>query len=240
MLGAANGRSEPILQFFRSAANVRALLKGEPMFRIRKNREFERALRKSLPEGFELPDEIWHLIEWLEDKKQNFRYRNTNSLFMPTMPVESMDQLWSHLAFVIEPDLVRHWFGKSGLEEFLVPFVKCGADGSHFAVWKNGEYFEFVFLGSEGEAFKITSRVQEFIVLITMGYFSIEDRNSLASTPADNYAEFFDSEWPDPVEIKRHIQSKYGVSYPETGSGVMAIDEDDPFQKWVEHTLSGL
>lgn len=97
-----------------------------------------------------------------------------------------------------------------------------------------------MFLGSEGEAFKIASSVQEFIVHITMGYFSIEDRNSLASTPADKYAEFFNSEWPDPVEIKRHIQSKYGVTYPEIGNDVMAIDEDYPFQKWVEHKLSGL
>lgn len=208
------------------------------MFGMRKSRKFERTLRKSLPEGFTLPVEIWNLIQWLEDRKQNFQYRKTNARFMPTMPVESIDHIWSHLAFVIEPDLVRHWFGKNGLEEFLVPLVKCGADGSHFAVWKNGENSEFVFLGSEGEAFRVTNNVQEFIALITMGYFSLEDRHSLTSTPSDNYAEYFDGKWPDPVDVKQHIQSILGVTYPATGESLIASDEDDPFVKFVELTLT--
>jgi hypothetical protein len=200
--------------------------------------KFEQALRKSLPEGFVLPEEIWNLIQWLEGRKQGFQYRKTNALFMPTMPAESIDHIWSHLAFVIQPELVRHWFGKNGLEEFLVPLVKCGADGSHFAIWKNGEDATFVFLGSEGEAFKVTSNVHEFIVLITMGYFSLEDRHALASTPSDNYAECLDGKWPDPVDVKQHIQSTLGVTYPATGESLIAIDEDDPFVEWVEYTLT--
>ena len=53
---------------------------------------------------------------------------------MPTTQVENFNSFWSHLAFVIEPDLVKQWFGKDGLEAVLVPIDKCGADGSHFAV----------------------------------------------------------------------------------------------------------
>lgn len=208
------------------------------MFGMRKKRRFEEALRKSLPEGFALPDEIWDLIEWLEGKQQDFQYRNSSTLFMPTMPVASVDHVWSHLAFVIETELVRYWFGKQGLEECLVPLVKCGGDGSHFAVWRNGDHSEFVFLGSEGEAFKVTSRVQDFIVLITMGYFNLEGRYSLTSTPSENYPEIFDSKWPDPVEVKQHIQSTFGATYPATGESLIADEKNDPFVKFVEDTLS--
>lgn len=200
--------------------------------------EFEEALRKSLPKGFQLPDGIWNFIRWLEVRKQCFRYRKTGALFMPTMPVESIDHVWSHLAFVIEPELVRHWFGKSGLEEFLVPFVKCGGDGSYFAAWKHGDDTTFVFLGSEGEVFKITDNVTEFIVLITMGYFSLEDRNALSSTPFDNYSECCDGNWPDPVEVKQHIQSVFGIKYPDNGESLVATVENDPFVQWVEYTLT--
>lgn len=84
---------------------------------------------------------------------------------MPTMPVESIDHIWSPLVFVIEPELVRNWFGKSGLEEFLVPLVKFGADGKHFAVWRNAEDVTFVFSGSEGQAFDTTNSAPVFIVL---------------------------------------------------------------------------
>ncbi|MEM6388692.1 MAG: hypothetical protein AAF825_02520 [Pseudomonadota bacterium] len=210
------------------------------MFGTQKNREFEKTLRKALPNGFELPEELWRFIQWLEAKKQTFRYRRTNRLFLPTMPVESIDHTWSHIAFVIEPDLVRHWFGRDGLEELLVPLVRCGGDGSHFAVWKNGENTEFVFLGSEGEAFTVTGGVQEFIVLITMGYVSLEDRRSLMSTPSENYAEVFDDEWPDPVEVKRHIQSAFGIIYPVTGENYVTPVEDDPFVKFVAATIANV
>lgn len=200
-------------------------------------RKFEKALRESLPNGFELPSEIWALIQWLEDNGQCFQYLESNALFVPTMPVESIDHVWSDLAFVIEPDLVRHWFGKDGLEAFLVPLVKCAADGSHLAVWKNGENTEFVFLGSEGEAFKVTSSVRHFIVLITMGYLSLHDRHSMTSDPADNYGEYYDGRWPNPAGIKQHIQSTLSVKYPATGESLIDNDEDDPFVKWVEETL---
>ena len=202
------------------------------------DQSFEEALNHSLPEGFALPDEIWHLIKWLEARNQHFRYRGTNAQFMPTMPVESMDHVSSHLAFVIEPDLVRYWFGKDGLEEFLVPLIKCGADGSHFAVWKNGDNTEFVFLGSDGEAFKVTSSVQDFIVLITMGYSSLEDRHSFSSTPADQYAEIADDNWSDPIDVKQHVQSTLDVTYPATGDSLIARDADDPFVKFVEGVFS--
>ncbi|TRD14313.1 hypothetical protein [Palleronia caenipelagi] len=208
------------------------------MFGVLKNRAFEKALQKSLPQGFVLPEGIWQLIRWLEAKGQCFRYRSSQAMFMPTMPVDSFDQLWSHLAFVIEPDLVRNWFGKDGLEDLIVPLVKCGADGSHFAAWRNGAKTEFVFLGSEGEAFSVTNSVQEFIALITMGYFSIEGRFDLELSPSDNYSEYFDKKWPDPVDVKEYVGAALGVTYPATVESLIARSEEDPFVKFVERTLA--
>jgi len=195
---------------------------------------FETALRDSLPADFLLPDEIWALIQWLGSKDQSFQYRSTGGVFMPTMPAESIDQIWSHLAFVIEPELVRNWFGRDGLETSVVPLVKCGGDGSHFAIWKDGQDDTFVFLGSEGDAFKVTSDVRQFIALITMGYFSLEDRSSMEAAPAQNYAEFFDDSWPEPRDVKQYVQSAFGITYPATGKSLLSTAADDPFAKWVE------
>lgn len=202
------------------------------------DQKFEQTLRASLPEGFELPNEIWQLIGWLEGREQTFQYTNSERLFLPTMPVSSIDHVWSDLAFVIEPDMIRYWFGKDGLEEQIVPFVKCAADGSHLAAWKNGANYMFVFLGSEGEAFTITDNVVDFMVLITMGYLGLHGREDLTLTPLQNYTEYCGEAWPEPVEIKQYIQSKYGVDYPKTGDPLVKKYVDDPFVKFVEDNVS--
>ncbi|WP_322888837.1 MULTISPECIES: hypothetical protein [unclassified Yoonia] len=193
------------------------------------DRRFETALRASLPDGFALDGAIWDLIGWLAAQNQTFRYRRTDALFMPTMPVASMDDLWSHLAFVIEPDLVRHWFGTEGLERTILPLVRCGGDGSYLAVWKNVGRDTYVFLGSEGETFTITDNVTDFIMLITMGYFSIEDRHTLTLTPQASFAETHAEAWPDPIEVKRHVATTLGVSYPATGDTLVLRQSPDPF-----------
>ena len=83
----------------------------------------------------------------------------------------------------------------------------------------------------------MTESVQDFIVLITMGYYSIEDRLSLNSAPSENYAAYNDRTWPDPIEIKQHAQSMFGVTYPLMGEGIAAKDVEDPFAKFVEESL---
>ena len=195
---------------------------------------FLKALQKSLPENFTLPVEISDFIKWLEAEKQVYRFKRTQQLFLPTIPVKSMDQLWSYFAFVIEPDLIRHWFGKEGLEERLVPLVKCGADGSHLAIWKNGESSSYVFLGSEGEAFTVTKDVKSFLVFITMGYDSVEGRFSLSSPPQENCHPA----WTKPSYVQNHIQNTYEVSYPASATDLVENIEDDPFTKFVEVTCS--
>lgn len=202
------------------------------------DRTFEIALRASLPDGVALDGAIWDLTGWLAARNQTFRYRRTDALFMPTMPVASMDDLWSHLAFVIEPDLVRHWFGTEGLERTILPLVRCGGDGSHLAVWKNAGRDTYVFLGSEGETFTITDNVKDFIMLITMGYFSIEDRQTLTLTPQASFAEAHAEAWPDPIAVKQHVAATLGVGYPATGEALVLRQSPDPFCAFVETALS--
>ncbi|WP_019953826.1 hypothetical protein [Yoonia vestfoldensis] len=202
------------------------------------DRRFETALRASLPDGFALDGAIWDLIGWLADQNQTFRYRRIDALFMPTMPVASMDDLWSHLAFAIEPDLVRHWFGADGLERTILPLVRCGGDGSYLAVWKNGGRDTYVFLGSEGETFTITRNVKDFIMLITMGYFSIEDRHTLTLTPLASFAEAHAEAWPDPIEVKQHVAATLGLSYPATGDALVLRQTPDPFRAFVRAVLT--
>lgn len=198
---------------------------------------FEQLLRASLPEGFTLPDEIWALINWLEAQGQFYRYRVTKDPFMPTVPVKDMDALWSNLAFVIEPDMVRYWFGKDEPTKVIVPLVRCGGDGSHLAIWKDKGVDRFVFMGSEGDVFHITNDPRKFILLLTMGYTYLEGRYSFDLPPAEAHAEYFDDIWPDPIAIKEHIQSLYGLSYPRTGAELLSDYDPDPFLDYVQAQL---
>lgn len=195
---------------------------------------FVEALKSSLPHGFTLPNEVLHFIKWLESEKQVYQYRNTQELFLPTIPVKSVDHLRSHFAFIIEPTLTRDWFGKEGLEQLVVPIVKCGADGSYLAIWKNGENNSYVFLGSEGEAFTITKNVENFLVLLTMGYISIESRFSFSLSPAENCH----SAWAEPTYVQNHLKKIYGVLYPETAAELIEPIENDLFVKFVEDACS--
>lgn len=197
---------------------------------------FLKALQKSLPDNFTLPIEISNFMKWLEAEKQVYQFKRTQELFLPTIPVKSMDQLWSHFAFVIEPNLVRNWFGKKGLEERLVPLVKCGADGSHLAIWKNGKSSSYVFLGSEGEAFTVTKDVRSFLVFITMGYVSVEGNFSLSSPPKEHIN--CHTNWTKLSYVQNHIKNTYEVSYPEIAADLIENFEDDPFTKFVEITCS--
>ena len=207
------------------------------MFGFGKKKEFETALRSSLPTGFTLDDMLWDFIRWLESQKQVFKYRSSQALFMPTTPVDNFDALWSHLAFVIEPDLVKHWFGKDGLEAVLVPIVKCGVDGSHFAVWKDEGKDCYVFLGSEGEAFQITDDVCQFIVLLTMGYFSIEGEGTLSLSPEANFAGYNSSPWPKPVSAQNWASDNLGVSYPKIAADILDTG-DGVFRKFVDQQVA--
>jgi len=208
------------------------------MSAVSKQPNFEAALRKSLPAGFDLEPELWDLIHWLEAKQQTYWYRGTIEPFMPTVPVDGFDKLWSHLTFNLVPDLVRYWFGKEGLESVVIPFVRCGGDGSYFAIWRNGEQSEYVFMGSEGEVFRLTDDVIKFIILITMGYPDIEGRTYLSQSPEEHFNEQYDADWPEPLEIKNYIISKYGVSYPRTGEDILSTDTPDIFEQFVEAVLA--
>ncbi|MDO6728009.1 hypothetical protein Q4544_13790 [Cognatishimia sp. 1_MG-2023] len=207
------------------------------MFSFRKKNEFEMALRSSLPTGFTLEAQLWRYIQWLESQKQTFKYRNTQDLFVPTTPVANFNALWSHLAFVVEPDLVRHWFGKKGLENVIVPIVKCGADGSYFAVWKNDRKDRYVFLGSEGEAFQVADDVRHFIVLLTMGYFSIEGRDTVSLTPKEDFSGYNSQPWPKPILAQEWVSKNLEISYPVTAAEILDFD-NDPFPEFVDQQVA--
>lgn len=207
------------------------------MFGFRKKNEFEKALRSSLPAGFTLEDQLWKYIQWLESQRQTFKFRNTQDLFMPTTPVADFNALWSHLAFVVEPDLVKHWFGREGLEGVLVAIVKCGADGSYLAVWKNGGRDRYVFLGSDGEAFQVTDDVSRFIVLLTMGYFSIEGRDTLSRSPQEDFSERNSHPWPKPVSAQSWVSENLDTSYPKTAAEFLDSG-NGAFEKFIEQQFA--
>gem|GEM_PF-5558336 len=190
--------------------------------------------------GADLPTPLWDMIRWLETRGQVFHTTYGAIPFLAAMPVDGRDALWSEIYFESPPDLVRHWFGKSGLEQQVIPFIHCGGDGSYIALWRPAVGpAHFVFLGSEGEAFVVTDNVLALIAILTMGYTEIEGRFSLEATPAAGWAEVHDGTWPDPVEIKNWAERNLGVAYPDCGIDLLPFTKvPDPFQAFVQTQLA--
>ncbi len=197
---------------------------------------FEIALQKRLSDlDADLPADIWSLVSWLERKGQHFLFSSNREPFLSTSLVSTKEELWSHVSFVLPPDLVRYWLGKQGYERQIIPFVRCGADGSYIALWKGVDVVDrFVFLGSEGEAFVVSECPKQFIALITMGYASIEGREVLAVSPEQAWREINDTPWPEPIELKSWTANQLGIFYPKKGEEFLPHDPmDDPFQIFV-------
>lgn len=182
-------------------------------------------------------DEVVRLMRWLEDDQGNLmRYTSTNAPFLPTTPVASIDALWSHLAFVIDPDMVRYWLGREDMANTLVSILRCGGDGSHIALWRDPEgQMRYVFAGSEGAAFVIADTPLDFVRLITMGYESIETREALDEMPQTIWEEYNDAPWQEPVAARDWVRETFSATYPDTGAVLLPRqDGPDPFAVWVD------
>ena len=199
--------------------------------------EFEKALSQSLPESFYLPKELWQLIQWLEDRNQTFRFRKSKNIFLPTMPVQSIDHLWSSLYFTVNTYDANSWFGKEGFYEIIIPIVRCGGDGSFFAVWKDGQRYLFVFMGSEGECFTVTDSIRDFLFLITMGYNDILGEKDLFLTPQENNAIYSSGDWREPLEVKSFVRSIFDFDYPINGASILKKFDEDPFVRFVDEMI---
>lgn len=204
------------------------------------NTNFKKILQSSLPCGVDLEPEIWTFIEWLEDRDQVFQYRNSDEYFVPTIPIANFDSVWSSLMFAMVPDLVKYWFGKDGLENQVVPFVRCGGDGSYLAVWRSeGLLDHYVFLGSEGEAFVVANNTKDFLCLLTMGYSEIENREDLEIEPdKNNWLINFETPCSNPMITRDWTEKTFSIQYPKTGIELMPkYDKEDPFIKFVEKQI---
>ncbi len=196
---------------------------------------FESHLRNSLTDfDIDLPHPLWALISWLEER--GHRHETVGGMpWLSMFTSHGKSELWSHVCFEPPPDLVRFWFSRDGLEKQVIPFVHCGGDGSHIALWRHpGAVDRYVFLGSEGEAFTVAERVEDLIVILTMGYTSIEGRDDLMVTPELNWEHQRDGDWPEPVDIMSWVSEHYGLLYPATGGSLLPYDHDgDPFAAFV-------
>ncbi len=202
---------------------------------------FEAALRGRLAKlRADLPEALWSYIGWLEENGQAFAYTNTNEAFLAAIPVDSPERMTSHLAFEMPPDLVRFWLGKDGYETQIIPFLRCGGDGSYIALWRqDGQGDKFVFLGSEGEAFVMAEDPLDLIAIVTLGYASIETRDDLNKTPAQAWADWYDDRpWPEPTVLKAWVRDAFGLDHDPVGAAYLPYDADaDPFEAFVAEVV---
>lgn len=195
---------------------------------------FEASLRDKLTEfDIDLPHPLWALIAWLEERG----HCKVTPGGLPYLDVygDETTQAWSHICFELPPDLVRFWFGREGLEQQVIPIIHCGGDGSYIALWRHaGAPDRFVFLGSEGEAFTVTERVEDLIAILTMGYTCFEGRDDLMMTPEVNWEAERDGDWPEPVAIMAWVAEHYGILYPATAGSFLPYGMvEDPFVAFV-------
>lgn len=201
---------------------------------------FESALKNSLQAlGADLPEPLWKLIRWLENQGQCFTYSSNNEPFLSLDMVPTKDDLRSHIRFELPSNnMMRHWLDRDGYEREIIPFVRCGGDGSYFALWfpDASENPFFVFLGSEGECFVAAETVNDFIALITMGYFSIEGKDILAMSAQE---EWEDPDWIDPTEVKAWAKENVAASYPKNGLELLPhTEENDPFIRFIGEVMN--
>ena len=199
---------------------------------------FLKYIKRNFPKGFVLAPEIVSLIRWLERQGQTYRYRRTGMPFLAVKPAQSLDALTSAICFRLAPtDFVQSWFGHNLANESIVPLVHCGADGSILAVWR-GQPDRYVFLGSEGTAFIVAETAVDFILLITMGYFSIEMAEDLLVSPETQWREMYDDPWIAPTAVKSWVEETFSGQYPETGSTLRArVASPDPFRRYVDKLM---
>lgn len=197
--------------------------------------DFTNTLLAGLGPDLIMPPEVVRLMRWLEEDQNNLlRYTSTQDPFLPTTPVAGIDALWSHLAFVIDPDMFKYWLGREGLENTLVSILRCGGDGSHIGLWRDPQgAVKFVFAGSEGEAFVLAETGIDFVRIITMGYESIEIRETLDDHPGVVFEEYSDGPWPDTAQAKTWVRDTFGVTYPDTAAELLPTATPDPFVAWV-------
>lgn len=197
---------------------------------------FETALRAAFEAfGADLAAELWMFITWLEENGQAYRYRTSGEPFLAAIPAANINALTSHLVFEMPPDLLRYWLGKEGYESQIIPFMKCGGDGSYIALWRQADAADmFVFLGSEGESFVIAENAIDLIALISLGYESIEGRDVLAATPKTIWSEWNETPWVEPVALKSWVSETFGINHKAKGAAYLPFDEGaDPFETFV-------
>lgn len=189
-----------------------------------------------LDPALDIGAEVIALMRWLEDDQGNLmHYTSNNQPFLPTTPMPGIEALWSHLAFVIDTEMFKYWLGREDLAAQIHAIVRCGGDGSHFALWRDPQgAMKYVFAGSEGEAFVVADTPLAFVQLLTMGYESVEYREALAEHPAELWSEYQDTPWPDTKAAKAWVKARFGVDAPHTGEELLPdTPHGDPFEKWV-------
>lgn len=198
-------------------------------------RAFEAALRDALT-GFDidLPHALREPIAWLQERV----HRHTSPAGQPFLSVAAPDAqgaLWSHEFFDLPPDLMRFRFGAVGMEKQVIPFMHCGGDDSHIALWRHGGAPDrYVFLGSEGEAFAVAERPDDLIAFLTLGFPAIERRDDLVARPEHVWEEMHDGAWPGVTGVKAWVKVHFWVQHPMTAEAILPyISGDDPFIAFV-------
>jgi len=194
-------------------------------------------LLKTVPRGMSFDSLVLAYFEWLEDRYGAQKYRKSDSLFLPVFPIETINAMQSHLAVQPLAGLVEAWFGditpKRRWRDMLsrpapgrpiLPFCKCGGDGSVIALWMpEQDIRRYVFMGSEGEAFTLAEDPVSFIILLTMGYSNIEGRDSL------QYSPDLQRDHPGVIPVRDWVLRRLDVKYPTTAEELLPYFEVDPF-----------
>ena len=213
-------------------------------------------LRKVIPEGMKIPNEIEMLYQWIEDN--GFYVDNAGGcrigfLFSEKELKDSWTKTERAGGTIIEfsaggVENLKYWFGGNEDEEIrkqLCVFAQSGAEGSECAFWLTEKNeLKIVHMGSgsgSSLACVLADNAEDFLRLLAIGYDEICWEDNFHLPPNENDEKFI----VKPNEkFQEWVKSTFNVGIPRTALEIVkypaTMDDDkseDEFFNWYQKFL---
>jgi len=201
----------------------------------------------SLSPRLSLPEEFRALYEWMEVNDYVREYRRSGRRYASLYPSELADEGTSIVTFEIpDADYVRRWTrGDVEGASRLAPLIRTGGDGSHAALWLDGQGEQrFVHMGSGSGSTMLGVLAQspvDMLHLVAIGYDELCWPENFSMTPKDARNLDEDEEYVPPLAFRKFVEASFGIKVPATASEVVGsvasmldASSDDPFWRWIK------
>lgn len=213
-------------------------------------------LKKVLPDGMTLPQELILLYEWIEEN--NLYVENENGHRIGFLyPEKELKENWNDnereggtlIEFAAgEPENLKYWFGGKNDNEIrqrLCVFAQSGREGSESAFWltENGD-LKIVHMGSGSGSILscvLADSFLDFLRLLAIGYDEICWDENFPFPPNENNDDIIVK--PN-VKFQSWVKETFNVDIPKTALEIVknparmdSENSEDEFFNWYQKFL---